>query len=298
MYINSIVVVNEITNDKIEINTLICILEIIKYLKAFYCDIFGSFVYNWRVLGEMKNETLTFRIDPVQIFQLINVLALHFSIIEEPSETTFNFYPCYTYTLTSHSVPTYPIKLRAILILKKMFKTTFPSDFDINLLSEDEAHLYVRTIPMSMRYIIDKITYIRERICNKRFCMLESLARKASSYTISQSVENAVDLLKNGWTMDDCLEKKSWIVVKWKDLTCNTHNYRIGLAIDKVETLKNCNECCLCQEKFEENDIVINTHCHHNFHWVCNGNVEVSGLRSWVKNQNKLCCPFCRADIF
>lgn len=298
MYINSPLIINKITDDQIEINTLSCILEIIRYLKAFYCDIFGSFVYNWRVLGNIKNEPISFRIDPMQLFQLINVLSLHFSVIEESTHITYNFHPCYSYTLIHLNFPIQPIKINAYLIFKKVFKTTFPLDFDINMLVEDESSTYIRVIPQSMRYISDKITFIRERICNKRFCMIESLGKKATPQMMSQNVETAIELIKNGWTMDNCLEKKTWIVVEWKDISYNTCNHRLGIPIEKVELITNCNECCLCQEKFVGDDIIINTHCNHNFHWICNGISNCSGLKTWVHDQNKLCCPFCRTEIF
>jgi hypothetical protein len=298
MYINSPLTINRIADDQVEINTLTCILDIVRYLKAFYCDIFGSFIYNWRVLGEIKNEPISFRIDPVQLFQLINVLGLHFSIIEESSSIPYNYYPCYSYTLVNINFPANPVKINAYLVFKKIFKTTFPLDFDINLLVEDDSSTYVRVVPPSIKYTSDKITFLRERICNKRFCMIESLSKKATPQAISQTVETAIDLIKNGWTMDNCLEKKTWIVVRWKDLICNTSNHRLGILDDKKDLINNCNECCLCQEKFLDNDIVINTQCNHNFHWMCNGNSNFSGLKNWVQGQNKLCCPFCRTEIF
>ncbi len=48
------------------------------------------------------------------------------------------------------------------------------------------------------------------------------------------------------------------------------------------------NECCICLEKYEKNEIIMELACNHNFHEKC--------IKEWMNKNNN--CPQCREIIF
>lgn len=301
MYINSVKAIDCIIEDEKERETSKAVVDIINHMKAFYCDVFGSFVYNWRVLGNFKLEPISFRIDVSFLPLFLNVLSMTYTIHDEVSGMIGEYPITWMYTLTHKQNPKLinPIKLRVLVISKKNFRS-YPVDFDINLLAEDDACVYVRSMPKSTRYILDKITHVKERICEKKFCVVEHLHNCRVSKDIANVIEHAVHLLNSGWVMDDnLLNESGWVLTKWENLLRNPNKIRTSFSSDNILRMKSCDECCLCQEKFKESDIVINTPCNHNHHWVCpQSENENNGLKCWVRDQNKTCCPCCRAEMF
>lgn len=298
MYMNSVDVIHIASENDIERNTLLAILDVVNHLKGFYCDIMGGFVYNWRVLGIMKNEPLIFRIVPQFLPMLLNMMSMKYHITQEhvPGEYPF----IYTYVLESKTTVISKIVIKALFMSKRTFRT-YSCDFDINLLAEDDSCMYVRAFPLSMRFILDKLTFIKERVCQKRFCIVEKISNGKTTREISNIIESAIRLTENGWFMDDfLLRSNAWVVARWGDLKRRTQFHRSSYDREKGIQLQNCDECCLCQEKFRDSDVVLNTPCNHNHHWICspdNSHIP-SGLKCWVHDQNKLCCPCCRADMF
>uniref|UniRef100_A0A6C0C7A3 RING-type E3 ubiquitin transferase n=1 Tax=viral metagenome TaxID=1070528 RepID=A0A6C0C7A3_9ZZZZ len=68
-----------------------------------------------------------------------------------------------------------------------------------------------------------------------------------------------------------------------------TENINID-KLDNIVVLNNLpeNECCICLEKYKENDILIKLKCNHMFHKEC--------LEPWFNN-NKKSCPLCRFKL-
>ena len=198
----------------------------------------------------------------------------------------------------NNATPCQPITLRAHLLSKKTFRSSRPA-FDVDLLSEDDSSMYIRSVTPSIRYIVDKITFIKERICERKFTLLESMRLgKFQTKDMSTLIDHAYSLINKGWKMDDLLLKNdTWVVAKWGDLAHQTNTIRTSVTHDVLTKVTNCDECCLCQEKFKDNDIVISTSCSHNHHWICPHD-GCSGLKYWVKEQKKSCCPFCRTAMF
>lgn len=295
MYINSTKVIDIISTDELERNTLKNVNQIITYIKAFYADIYGPFIYNWRILGIMKNECINFRIDMHSLNILLNILALHFKIIEEDVIQIGIFPIYYTYKLVSkdNNLKIHPIIIKALLINKKTFICLYP-DFDIELLTEDDSSLYIRSIVPNIRFIIDKITYIKERICIKKFCSLQKIHPLKAPSDVAQIIDTARDLIQKGWTMDDnLLGENTWIIFIWGNFIKNP---TINRSNSNNEKIVNNDICSLCHEKFKNDDIILNTSCHHNFHWNCSN--ENDGLKNWVTKHNRLCCPYCRDLMF
>jgi len=68
-----------------------------------------------------------------------------------------------------------------------------------------------------------------------------------------------------------------------------TENINVD-KLDSVVVLNNLpeNECCICLDKYKENDILIKLKCNHMFHKEC--------LEPWFKKSNRS-CPLCRYKI-
>lgn len=310
MYMNSLGSLQNMSANVIEYNTYKHITEVVNGIKAFYGDLFGAFVYNWRVLGLISNVTIQFRLDTIMLPILLNILSLRFRVADEDAYSgQFPLYfGCTLLPLEENSH--LPIKLRAVLIGKKAFRISTPN-FDINMLTEDDCAMYVRNHnTANMRYIIDKLTYLKERICLKtfsavqRFYVQRILNDIGNANEITTMVEDAIDLINQGWTMDDRLiGTEAWIVTKWGLFLNRPHKYRTTLNTKKLASIIENNQCSLCQEQFDDDSIVINTACHHSFHWICHSDVEglgkSGGLKAWVENtSSRQCCPCCRSFMF
>jgi hypothetical protein len=270
-------------------NSLITINDIILYTKAFQGDIFGEFIREWRILRNIDiNCEIDIRLEFMHLRPFLNMISLKYEITDLTN--------IYSYLISNKSSFNFnPIKLNIHLIYKKLFLTS-AGDFDCNLLAENDNSIYIRYFPYNFKFCIDKLTFIKERIFKRRFCLISN--DTTNLVYIVKNIEKAIKLINLKWIMDDLiLGDKSWIVSRWDDLLFRIQEIRIFYDIDKISLLKNCDECCLCQEKFKNEDIVINTVCNHNFHWICN-NSESAGLFLWVKNQNKSTCPFCRMTIY
>jgi len=301
------------SNNEMEKNTIECLLDIVKYIKAFYGDIYGNFIYNWRILNNIQNECINFRIDSHTLSIFLNIISMHYNIIE--IETSFNEPMLYnTYKLEHKTKKINPINIKALVLNKKTFRC-FPPDFDIDLISEDNSSIYIRCIVPLTRFLIDSISHIKNRIIERRFCTLHRIHSIKISRDIGKTVDDAITLVKKGWIMDDnLLGNNAWIVAIWGDYIKNPQKYRTkGVWYDNFvknrEKEKNHtidDFCSICHEKFKSNDIILSTSCCHNFHWQCtnddnvdnNNGSNINGLKNWVIGHNRLCCPYCRSIMF
>ena len=293
-------------SNELDENTIECLNDIIKYIKAFYGDIYGNFIYNWRILNNIQNECINFRIDSHTLGIFLNIISMHFDIIE--IETSFEPLLYNTYKLEHKTKKTNPIIIKALVLNKKTFRC-LPPDFDIDLISEDNSSIYVRCIVPLTRFIIDSISHIKKRIIEKRFCSLQRIHSIKISLDIGKTVDDAIMLVKNGWIMDDyLLGNDAWIVAIWENYIKNPEKYRTkGIWHDNFVKNSERNHtiddfCSICHEKFKSNDIILSTSCCHNFHWQCtnddSNNSSINGLKNWVVGHNRLCCPYCRSIMF
>ena len=70
--------------------------------------------------------------------------------------------------------------------------------------------------------------------------------------------------------MDDYYNKEISVLFKWKNVN---KDIRLLYSEDEKKKLVNNNECTICGSKFNDEDIVINTKCNHNFHWLCSNDI-------------------------
>lgn len=277
-----------------EKNTIDVINDIITYVKLFSGDIYGDCIRDYRIGLKTNISNIDIRIEPVYLKPLITLINIKYTTDELLPIKEFNGININTLKITSKSVFIFnSITINIVLMTYKMFRVSF-IDFDVNLITENDQSLYLRLIPYAIKYISDKLSFVKNRIQNKTFSCLDVYPGERSLTDLTYIIEKAIVLTKQGWMMDDLLQNKmTWIVGTWNGFKNGQHKKKI--TQEKHKQLIATTECSLCQEQFDGTDIVINTACNHTFHWNCN---NTNGLLYWVKKQNKSSCPCCRAEMF
>tara|TARA_B110000305_G_C19359352_1_gene598605 strand:+ start:217 stop:1206 length:990 start_codon:yes stop_codon:yes gene_type:complete len=172
------------------------------------------------------------------------------------------------------------------------------SFIDINLLSLNNEGLNLIKYNSNKKSFISKIdnididtnyskfNKILNRVINKKFSFIENY-----NINIFKNIDNCIDLILNGWIMDDFhLKDETSVLFLWKNIN---KNIRTSFNKNDIEKMKNYNTCSICTSKFKDTDLIINTKCNHNFHWDCNN--FNSGIKNWIlKFSHK--CPICRFD--
>ena len=163
---------------------------------------------------------------------------------------------------------------------------------DVNLLSlQDEGLNLIKYFSKNRISRIDngnsnylRFNSILNRVINKRFSFIENY-----NNNIFDNLDKSIDLILNGWIMDDYhLKDETCVLFLWKNID---NNIRTTYNKKDMDKMKNCNTCSICTSKFKDNDLVINTKCNHNFHWDCNN--YNSGIKNWILNFSHK-CPMCR----
>lgn len=246
--------------------------DICRHIYAFEGEVYGSFIRDFRILTRLDIDRINARIDPWYLVPLVNILSIKYRLkqsSEHDDNRRFNVYYNATDFIQLHILP-----------LKKFDFKCVPCNFDCNLLAENGSGLYLWRFYPSLRTIVDKFSFILDRIHQKKFCLVHKVQTDTK---VNDVVNIGYNLVMSGWTMDDVvLGKESWLISKWCDLP--------------VER-KGCKECAICQDEFSPGDIVVNTVCNHNFHWFCPHQAKM-GLFTWVNCENQLTCPSCRSNMF
>jgi hypothetical protein len=162
---------------------------------------------------------------------------------------------------------------------------------DINLISIEKGGLNIIKYENSNNNL-GIFNTILNRIINKKFSFIDDY-----SYDIFNNINKCVELINNGWIMDDFyLKDKTSVFFFWK----NIHKYNIRTTFTHIdnEKIKSDDLCSICSSNFKDNDIIINTKCNHNFHWDCNyggTSKNISGLKNWISKFSHK-CPICRYE--
>lgn len=250
--------------------------DICKHVYAFEGEIYGSFIRDFRIINQDVIK-MHIRINPWCVIPFINILSIKYRII--PDETCVNN-PCYDVYYNSTLCTT--LDILAIKVFD--FRCT-PCNFDCNLLAENGNGLFIWRCYPALRTIVDKFSFILERINQRKFCLLHR-GPCDTNHKVADVVNYAYNMTKNGWNMDDVIiGRLSWLICKWQDMP-------------PVRTC--CKECAICQEEFQSGDVVLNTLCNHNFHWFCRNNTsdKTIGLFNWVNCEQQVTCPSCRSIMF
>jgi hypothetical protein len=268
--------------------------DIITTVKVFDGDLFGSTVRDIKIGNQpiLKLKDIDIRIDFIYHIPFLKSLNLKYIVENILPNKEYNGITIHTYKIFPKitGLQFAPILIDLVLMTNKIFRISF-LDFDVNLLTENDTGMYLRNVPYSMKYLSDKINYVKNRILHKTFSFIQI---DRSVLDLAVIIEKAFAMTINNWTMDDHLHNTpTWTIGKWSGYVTGCHKKKYSK--EKYNKMIACTECSLCQEKFKPNDIVLNTACNHNFHWMCSA---TGGLCMWVKNYQKICCPCCRSNMF
>ena len=129
-----------------------------------------------------------------------------------------------------------------IIIKNNGFNINNNTSVNINYLD-----IYNRNLNKKFCYISNNLNYVKNILLNINY------SKKNNSYIISK-LFYAINLIKNGWIMDEfILKDKSW--------TINYYNiYKTNLNIIKFTNNDYCidTKCRDCEKKYNENDIIFN----------------------------------------
>jgi hypothetical protein len=258
-------------------------------VKAFEGDVYGSYIRK-----RMRNEACTCleaRINPESYHAFCNVLSITHdihSVVRNTSHNILTVKPVQTRDDTSN--------FWWVIVLMLETNMTFALrhvDFDVNSLVQTCMSTFVR--PVVTLYGIpyfDKFDLVSNRIKEKRFAIL--FQPSTFQETATNMIE-AVDMVKDGWKMDDIYARKSsWIINTWKSMVDLEDVVRcFSSSEERIKTIEH-NVCSLCHENFKDDDVVVNTCCNHNFHWKCDP-MKLEGILYWFQLKQDFTCPFCRS---
>jgi hypothetical protein len=282
--------------------------KIIKYVKSFHGDIFGGYLRD-RYANVRNSHDLDCRVDRELIKYLINVLSVDFNVMENLIGINYRKMDIISYTISqrnpSRGENPWSVKLD-ILCNSYTNWFSYPCDFDVNLLSENNDVLQVRPIiSPAILHIPDRLNHIISRAISKRFALV-TIPKNSFSDIIVLLIRSK-SLIDRGWLMDDLyLGKNSWLFNKWKNIKSKPYDIRKRHTEKNIKSMIEQQDCCLCHETFKDDDIVFNSCCNHNFHWECyntpttppspSSSLELSGIYNWFNVKQSFLCPFCRQD--
>lgn len=262
-------------------------MDIINLIKTFDGDIWGNYMLGDKSLKNMGNISCRIDKNLVHIFlrfiyQKYVVIDRDVKINEKDSRNLYLLNNSHKFSELKHFI------LDIKCVNRDELSEIMP-DFDINGISENNECQWIRNKMPLLDHSGDKYNFIKNRIIEKKFCVL-------SRGNIVKNIENAIILIKKGYTMDDYLLKnETWIVAHWFLFVTQTQIIRTAIYSNYCNFIKN-DECYICLTKFQPHDIIINLRCYHNFHWKC-CNFTNGGLCEWLKIEIKNNCPYCRCQI-
>ena len=245
--------------------------DIERHVMAFNGDLYGEYVRESRIEMKKNITSISFRIDPMFLTPFINTMSLKYPISSVESCTRWYVHQYKIGGITANILPLKKFDFRATSCM-----------FDCNILALNSDSMYVWKVVPCMRHMVDKISWILDRIRSKRFCLMTKSFMEDSTCKI---IETAVSLVGDGWIMDNEIlgAKEGWVVNHWRNMP--------------LERKQKCTECAICHEEIAADDIAINTCCNHNFHWNCKSAASL-GLKQWVHIGGRTSCPTCRTNIF
>ena len=273
--------------------------KLVNIVKIFNGTIYGEYVSNYYInyktidksnLIDFKNINIL--VDSYNTFKyLLRILYINFEISKNfqynskyNSENKYNIFLKYN----KGNIITYNLFILNIYYYYNIQNNLINSinNLDCNLLSINKNSLsIINYLHNFNKYFIFDIIY--KRVIDKKFSFLQNIS---DINIINNNINKCISLINNDWTMDDYyLGQNSIIILLWKNISKN--NFRIQFTEDDYVNLKTKNKCCICSSNFIDSDIIINTKCNHNFHWICNN--DLKGLQNWVTNYSNN-CPICR----
>ena len=281
---------NNNQNDyKINLNKLVNTVDIFNGI------IYGDFISQYYFKKNVLNEDTRLEFENINIIfnnynDCVSFIRLLQNIFEiYSSNNCHNYYKIllnYNYQNKNYSQVKNLNIFNNIIYIDLNFYTYY---IDINLVSLENSGLNLIKYENSNNNYI-KFNCILNRIINNKF----SFINKNYSYNIFDNLNKSIELIHNGWIMDDYyLKENTCILFLWKNIK---ENIRTSFKDDELKKLKEGNYCIICSSEFKDDDLIINTKCNHNFHWNCdNCNNSNSGIKNWTSKFSHK-CPICRCE--
>jgi hypothetical protein len=267
--------------------------DVVGIVKAFHADIYGPHVRDLYAEKDPGNKTsLDVRIDEHLFSYFLGVLGVFYNVTVRILHTTgvsigmrpkgageteqdIDMNITWCNALRWNSVPTELI--------------------DVNLLVSNGTAIFVRPdAVLSFTAMSNKIDHVMKRVRSHRFGLMRLPTFPPTS--VLKTLNKCHDLVRAGWVMDDAyIGKSSAVINTWKSFS--TQSVRNALTPQEKESMVSQDQCSLCHDAFQDDDIVLNTCCNHNFHWVCHSDdraTRMSGISSWFHLKRDFACPFCR----
>lgn len=266
--------------------------NVVGIVKAFHADIYGPHVRDLHAEKDPgNNKSLDVRIDEQLFIYFMGVLGVFYNVTVRILHTT------------GVSVGIRPKGAAAeneidmnVTWCNALRWGSVPTELiDANLLVSNGTALFVRPdAVLSFAAMPNKIDHVMKRVRSHRFGLVRLPMFPPTS--VLKALNKCHDLVRDGWVMDDAyIGKSSAIINTWKSFT--TQGIRTAYTPQEKEVMVSQDQCSLCQETFQADDIVLNTCCNHNFHWVCQSDdraTRMSGISSWFHLKRDFACPFCR----
>tara|TARA_Y100000389_G_scaffold70884_1_gene67581 strand:- start:410 stop:1234 length:825 start_codon:yes stop_codon:yes gene_type:complete len=260
--------------------------KVINFIKLFNGIVYGEYISNYYINNLLCNnkqnsDFTTINIifhNKIDLIYFIRILYINFEIYNNNDKD-------FIIILKSIIDNKYYRKIYKLNILNINEYFLYNNNIDINLISLNKNSLILLKHYNKNNVSNFDITF--KRIINKKFAFIYE---EYNIKNLIKNIEESINLIKNNWIMDDFnLGNNSIVILYWKNIFKN--NFRCNLDEKEYDKIKLYDSCCICSCPFKDNDIIINTKCHHNFHWNCNK--DLSGLEHWITNFSDN-CPVCR----
>lgn len=308
--------------------------RIIQLIFAFNGDIYGDAVFRQLggpSLGDVTlynnnnndklfvQTTIQCRIDPHLVRTFIDVLKLDFKCTTETHTDNKTSNPAlHLVFLTAMCFNAYV----SIIACTTKLWIQMSCDFDVNILSQNKAALYMRLSNGKIdRCPVPNMNVFISRVMTGKFALwpvntcLDDAKDWPSGSKQALLMSKALCMINEGWCMDDAMMGLgSWVMALWKHWVNHYERIRIynngsqdhQKYHDHKSLTMGQTECPICKEDFKDDDVVVNLRCGHNFHVQCSRYTQQcehvkqqGGLELWLKNAllHDGTCPMCRCSI-
>jgi hypothetical protein len=278
--------------------------KLLNISKSFNGKIFGDIIRDYYMglinnnSGDVDINNLSFNIifdSETTTRKFIRIISQHYEINKNLliNDKNINSYYVVINYINDNNYESKIVNLNIIESINNISYNYYISDLthniDLNMLSLSNNSLLLLDLFSYFNYnstINFSFNGVLYRNCNKIFSFI---IKPININMYINNLDIAYKIVNNNFRMDDYYNNSISVLFKWKD---RNKNIRINYCENKKKQLNENSECTICSSEFKDDDIVINTNCNHNFHWICCNNAN-TGLKNWIQNF-KVSCPICR----
>jgi hypothetical protein len=265
--------------------------DVCLYAKACQGYIYGDVVREFCHRDSIDIPSINIRLDLHLLSTFAQVLSITYDVVSLP--LAISTYTCFSKKFVVSCKNRNDIRtIIDVCLLSERDWLGLQCSFDVNILAENSSKHFIRLEYPQLERFPDKMSHIKKRIKDGKFTLLDFSACRSIGHFV-ELINNASAMVTKGWIMDDLIYGEStWIVNQWKSIKEKPLECRKSYHKNNLDLMTSLNECALCSEHFEDDDIVINTKCNHNFHWH---HTTCKGLSEWMMHGN-ITCPVCRKN--